>query len=303
MRRAVLHHCASIGAQAGEFARIDLRDAWVHDIAPDARGLYGFGVAALNFGSVTLRRALVEGVAMGGAAAMGIPLERLERVGLGNEVRSRGAVDTALRLDDVIVRGTHPQRGQPAFGVVVGAGVTAVASRVALAGVRGIGFAATRYGYPTAGLAAALVRTGRIPAGSASVLTALLGPSLDGASTVTAADLFVQGSGPWTVGFDGNALERPPTIEASAGVYAGMGCAVRLTRATIEGGPAAEYGLVSQGDLVADGLRVSTHRRCALGLGSAAIGARATLTDTAVQGVARCDASGLEAVRLPLSAD
>jgi len=105
------------------------------------------------------------------------------------------------------------------------------------------------------------------------------------------------------VGFDGNALERLPMIKASAGVHAGMGCAVRLTRATVEGGPAAEYGLVSPGDLVADGLRVSAHRRCALGLGSATIGATATLTDTAVQGVARCDASGLEAMRLPLSAD
>jgi len=302
-RRAVLHHCVHAGAQASEFARIDLRDAWVHDIDPDAHGLYGFGVAALNFGGLTLRRALLEGVAMGGAAAMGIPAERLARVGLARELLVRGAIDTTLSLEDVIVRDARPRTGQPAFGVVVGAGVTAVASRVALTGVRGIGLAATRYGYPTAALAQALERSGRVPTGSAALFTTLLGPSLDGVSTITSQDLFVQSDSPWTVGLDVDALDRAPTLEASVGVYAGNGCAVRLTRATLEGGSRGEYGLVSQGDITASGLRVSAHRRCAVGVGGAAIDARATLTDTSVQGTPRCEAVGLEAVRLPLSTD
>jgi len=300
IRASVVHHCTVAGFAAAEFGRIDVRDTWIHHIASEGRGFFGFGLSAISFAGISATRTLIEDVTSGGVGAIGIPERIVERAGLAPVLRARGPLTTRIDLSDVIVRRTRPLPARPGFGIVVAAGVTFRATRVAIDGARGAGVAVTSTGYPGAALAAALGRTGAIPAGAAPVVAALLGASLDGEAAMEADDLFIRQGAPWAVGYDVGLPTTAPRTVTSLGIYVSAASRSTLRRTTILPGAEGEYGIAALGIVNASGLRIGAERRCAIGRSPTA---EIATEDVALGGTARCDAEGIELVRLPVSAD
>jgi hypothetical protein len=299
LRRVALRRCHDAGLQVAEFARVDLRDASVREVAARSDGLFGFGLTALSLGHLDARRVLIDGATMGGIGAIGLPEALLERAGLAASLRPLGELSTRVRAEDVVIRGGAPSPSAGSFALVTAAGVSLEGSRIGIIDAAGVSIAVTPNGYPTAPFIAALVNSARVSAGVGELLRRVLPPDLDGASSMRLTDVYVQQGHPWRVGFDPNATTQPD-LRASIGVYVGRGCSLSATHLSIDGGEGGEYALANHGVARVEGLRASAVRRCEVSEGTGAAG---TLIEGAPPIAPACRSVGLELVRLPVSTD
>ncbi len=264
LRRAIIEDTTQVGLMCQQLARCDVRDVAVRGVRPQADGVLGVGIADLFGGNLRLRRALIEGAALAGISAGSIP-ERIAR-SFSLERFFGADADPVARIDlgDVIVRENTPRDGAAAFGVVTAAGSAIEARRLAVDQSRGVGIAATDTGYPTRPLLAGFVRTGMIRESDARGLAAILGPTLDGPSTVSAQDVFVRGVSPWWYGLSPDAPDQSPPLRAGLGAYVAVNCRLNLSNFVLDGAGLGDHGALSFGSLNLSRGTITRQRRCAL---------------------------------------
>ncbi|MBK6535025.1 MAG: right-handed parallel beta-helix repeat-containing protein [Deltaproteobacteria bacterium] len=304
LRRAQLVDITGIGIVSTLFGFVDVRDSLIHRVAPLPNSLFGIGMAVNVVGSLDARRMVIEEASMIGIGAIGLP-ERVTRLVDLNMVLGRPVDPRALvTLEDVIVRNARPLERYPSFGVGTGVAGAMTGRRVSVDQQPSIAVVAADFGFPTEVLLAYAVRAGLLPAANIAALRILLGPVLDGPSSVAIDGLFVRGARRWLIDYDPITFATPFNVFGSYSFYTGPRCTFTATDVTLDGSPSAEIGLASLGATTLRRGVITRHTGCAATLNNTNGSAAITLDSITLSGNGRdatCADDALPSVRLPLS--
>jgi hypothetical protein len=304
LRRGTIVDCEGVGLVATLTADADLRDSMIRHTTPTPDGLFGIGIAVNILGSVTARRVLVEGASMVGVGVVGLPNRLLRLFNLSMLLGRPVDPTTRLSIEDVIVRDAHPLARYPAFGLGTAVGGSITGRRVSVDHQPGVGIAAADYGFQTDVLIANVVRANLIRSEAAAALRTLLGPVLDGPSSLALDGVFVRGTRDWRISYDPDSPNQPLESYGSFGLYAGAHCSLAVTHVTVDGSGTAATGVASLGEARLDDGLVVGHAGCAMTLNTSISGASIARTSVTLSGNARnavCPDDTLPSLRLPLS--
>jgi len=307
--RLRLDGCAGIGVSGQAGATVTVEDALIRDLRLNPQGYFGVGLAQLLAGQLTARRVRIEGASLTGVGAVSLPLATLRRVPwetLWPQGRRFSEDPTRMTLEDIAIAGANPDPRYPATAIVAAAGTALTARRVAVTRQRGIGVAAVDDGFNREAVLGALMRSfGLLPA-QVGLAVAILGPNLDGASSLTIDGLYTSRVDPWRVLLDLQNPAAQPEYRAAWGAYASPGATLTLRDATLDGEGGTERAVVSGGAVSLERAVVSRHRGCALAtLGSVMDATLLThdVTSRGNGGDGICRDPALPRVHLPVSSN
>ncbi|MFO0625786.1 MAG: hypothetical protein U0325_09245 [Polyangiales bacterium] len=303
MQRVRMSRCNDAGAFVYLLGDLELDDAWIHDVQPNAQGLAGVGAAA-GFGArVSLQRTVIERAGMVAVLAVNLPASLLRRLPLALALPelAEGLMREPSRVEvyDVVVRSSRRHPTAVAAALAAGANSFLTGERVSISAQEGAALVAMEAGFDRA----AVVEWARHVGGGAALLVPFLPASIDGTSTVALDGVFVGAVTRAPILYDAQTRMLSDESPRAWGAYTAPGCTMTLRNGVFDGANTTTSALVSLGQLTLQRGTVTGHTGCAV-LRSSAVGGQVSLDSVQMTGNARdeaCVDDALPLLRLPVS--